>query len=362
MKIKLHQKDAQALVAWFQKNQRAFPWRLQPQPYFIWLAEVMSQQTQMATLIPYFNRFIEKFPTVEALAKASQDAVLLQWTGLGYYSRARNLHKAAQNIVEKFGTDFPHTYLEWLELPGIGPYTAAAIVSQAFNCKEPVWDGNVLRVSSRYFGEEAPYAATFKDAVLNGLRENLETVSASAFNQALMELGATVCTRQNPACTQCPLQKNCRAFTLGKTTSLPPAKPRKAVIEVKPRVLVRIRQSLDGYEALLLQRPSGSWFQGMWDFDTELGGVGEPVRKNSRVDAVRDFQALGKVKHSITHHKVELQGLLILENKKKPEAIPEGARWLSLNEIVSRDSSVPVATTARKVMRLVGKALEHIKA
>lgn len=222
---------AEEIVRWYHKHQRNLPWRHTRDPYIIWLSEIILQQTRVAQGMPYFHSFIEAFPTVYDLAKAPQDQVLRLWQGLGYYSRARNLHACAQEIVNEHGGEFPRCYQELLRLKGVGEYTAAAIASFAFNETVPVVDGNVYRVLSRVFG--------IKDDIRSSrgqkrFRKQAEALvpegEANVYNQAIMEFGALQCTPTNPACLLCPLNSMCYAYQHGQQQTLP-VKAKKA----KPR-------------------------------------------------------------------------------------------------------------------------------
>jgi A/G-specific adenine glycosylase len=366
-----------ALAKWYRENQRDFPWRANPDPYWVWIAEIMSQQTQMATLVPYFHRFIKKFPTVEVLARASEEEVLAAWTGLGYYSRARNIHRAAMRVAKE---GYPSTFEGWLDLPGVGPYTAAAVVSQSFGVAEPVWDGNVLRVCSRLEARGDAQSSGFREEMRDSLRKKMkeagEDVSSSDFNQALMELGATVCTPKAAACGRCPISAACAAHASNSALEYPPPKPRKAVLEVRAKVWVRLRKGRDGLEAWVERRGEERWFGGMWDFSSELGGVERPViriadngERSRGPDSVSgerftvtesvsgSVTALGEVRHQITHHRIFLSGFAVLERKKTGRINSASGRWISLEDLTSDEPSVPLATTTRKMLRLLMKSL-----
>lgn len=218
-------KDALALAAWYRANQRKLPWRESKNPYFIWISEVMLQQTTVAAVMPYFERFTKRFPTVTALANAPIEDVLEMWSGLGYYSRARNLHKSAQAL--KAGL-FPRTYQEWIVLPGLGPYTARAVTSIAFGDKAGVVDGNVIRVLSRRWGLKTQWWKTKEKDVLQKISDDLvQHDNPSVVNQGLMELGATVCSKEKPICGLCPWNKTCVALKNNEVHLLPLKKPKK---------------------------------------------------------------------------------------------------------------------------------------
>ena len=218
------------LLAWYGRHRRALPWRDEPTAYRVWISEIMLQQTRVAAVRPYFVRFLERFPTLRALAAADQQDVLKAWEGLGYYSRARNLHKAAQQVVQAGGT-IPGTSAKLARLPGIGPYTAAAIASIAFGEATPVVDGNVLRVVARHRGLRDDIAAMrTRDLVRASLLDAIALAGdPSSFNQAMMELGALVCTPRSPRCGECPLAGDCRALAEDAVDVLPVKRKRKAV-------------------------------------------------------------------------------------------------------------------------------------
>ncbi|HEY5345431.1 MAG TPA: A/G-specific adenine glycosylase [Verrucomicrobiae bacterium] len=323
------------LLDWFSVNARDLPWRRTRDPYAIWVSEIMLQQTQVKTVIPFWERWLRELPTIEAAAKAPSAKIHKLWEGLGYYTRVRNLQKAAQVIVEKYGDKFPENFDEVLALPGIGRYTAGAICSIAFNQPTPILDGNVIRVFTRVFGiaenpkERQTNARLWQLAAelvahakaQGSQRKNLpafaafaplrENVSCSFLNQSLMELGALVCTPRAPQCLLCPVKKLCVAFAESRTEELPNLGKREAAtarsffafaIEHKGKFLVR-------------QRPAGVVNAHLWEFpNTEFVG--------NQTDAVTVFQSefgfapekilpLVTVKHSITRYRITLQAFAV---------------------------------------------------
>ena len=223
------------LSDWFSQNKRDLPWRHTKNPYFIWLSEVILQQTQVVQGLPYYLNFCEKYPIIQDLANAPEDEVLKLWQGLGYYSRARNLHKTAKIITEKHNGIFPNNYDEIRALPGVGDYTAAAIASFAFDLCYPVLDGNVSRVISRMFGVTAPIdTSTGKAELMKILNKQIDKKNPGEFNQAIMEFGSICCKPRQPLCLECPFQKNCYAFRHEVVETLPIKKNKTAV---KPRRL-----------------------------------------------------------------------------------------------------------------------------
>ncbi|MBI3557943.1 MAG: A/G-specific adenine glycosylase [Deltaproteobacteria bacterium] len=345
-------RDVDALLDWYKKNQRDFPWRSDPTPYWVWLAEIMSQQTQMATLVPYFHRFIAKFPDVAALAQAEEQDVLAAWAGLGYYSRARNVHRAAQMVVRDRGGEFPETVEEWLKLPGVGPYTAAAVASQCFGVREPVWDGNVVRVCARLDARADALTAPFKIEMLSSLREKMKERDASSFNQAMMELGATVCTPKAASCGRCPLQQLCDAHRLDAVDKFPPPKARKKTVELRCRVHVRLRKTKGCFEAFLEQRTESHWFPRLWDFPSELGGAASPWQNFRQSLGAAEY--FGEVRHQITNHRIFLLGNveLVLRANDSDNNSRHG-RWVALDDLAEDDPPLPLSTTARKILKLL---------
>jgi len=280
------------LGEWYQKNKRPLPWRKSKDPYRIWISEIMLQQTTVQAMIPYYEKFLERFPTVEVLAEAPEDEVLGLWSGLGYYSRARNLHKAARQIV-KLGF-FPSTYDTLLELPGIGPYTAAAIASIAFDERVPVVDGNVQRALSRVFNiAQAPHSTEGKKFFLGKAREFLGArAKPGEHNQAVMELGATVCTPQNPACLICPLMNDCIARQKGLIDERPIKKPRRQNEDWIWEMYIAQR----GDKIALTQESRIPWLKGLW----LLPGKATPLKSEA---APKSYS----FKHQITHHRIFVQ-------------------------------------------------------
>ena len=249
-----------AILEWFRENGRVLPWRETRDPYAIWLSEIILQQTRIEQGKPYWERFMKRWPTVEALARASEDEVLREWQGLGYYSRARNLHEAAKQIVEMGG--FPKTVEGIKRLKGVGDYTAAAIGSIAFNLPAAVVDGNVYRVLARHYGIETPINTTEGKKEFTALANSLLPANdASAFNQAMMDFGAVQCTPVNPQCTVCPLQETCVALHDGKTALLP---VKRKTLKVQERHLVYIYVRHQGKTAIH-RRAAGDIWQGLYE-------------------------------------------------------------------------------------------------
>lgn len=256
---------SKAILAWYDRHKRDLPWRENKDPYRIWVSEIMLQQTRVDTVIPYYERFIAKYPTVDDLAKASEEEVIKLWEGLGYYSRVRNLHSAAKEVRELYGSEVPREPREIAKLKGVGPYTAGAILSIAFNKPEPAVDGNVLRVLSRYFclTEDITKPAA-KAHIEHLIRDMIPTTRAGDFNQALMELGALVCTPKSPQCIVCPAMQRCQGRIAGMEEQLPVKKKAKPP-RIEHRAAVIIAADDEPERVLIRQRPDQGLLASMWE-------------------------------------------------------------------------------------------------
>ena len=296
------------LTLWYASNKRDLPWRRTSDPYAIWVSEAMLQQTRVETVKEYWPRFLERFPTASALAAAEEEAVLEAWSGLGYYRRARSLQAAARVIAEEHGGVFPKDLGAALDLPGVGPYTAGAVVSIAYDVPAPLVDGNVERVFARLFGMEGirgsgPLGRACWAAAGHFIERLEGAVSPSVWNQALMELGALVCTPRAPRCEECPLASACVARARGNAVGIPRPKPRRASTEVELEIYVIER----GGRWLLEQRPDGGLMGGMWQFPTvEVTSSGLfpdelAPELSAAVEPEHDLIALS---HGITHHRI----------------------------------------------------------
>jgi A/G-specific adenine glycosylase len=297
---------ADRLLSWYRQHGRRLPWRGHSDPYVVWVSEIMLQQTRVEAVIPYFERWMSRFPTLEILANASEQEVLSAWEGLGYYSRARNLQRAARMVVERYGSQLPRDISALRKLPGIGRYTAGAIASIAFGMDQPTLDGNLRRVLARLFDVSQAADTPAGDRILWELAaENLPHGQAGDYNQALMDLGATVCLPKKPHCSSCPLVRVCRARARGVQGQRPVLKPKR---KVPHYVQVAAVIERDG-QVLIARRPSIGLLGGMWEFPN--GRVeGEPALELETVIEtgynlwVRVGDPLGIVKHAYTHFQV----------------------------------------------------------
>ncbi len=330
---KRYERIETALLRWFADNARDLPWRRTRDPYAIWVAEIMLQQTQVRTVIPYYERFLKRFPTVDRLAQAPLDTVLKLWEGLGYYSRARNLHAAAKEIVSRFHGQMPATKDELRTLPGIGRYTAGAIASIAFGRREPLVDGNVERVLCRVFRIRGnPGNSAVQKAIWSIADEMLPHRKAGRFNQAMMELGSQVCTPRSPDCRHCPLNRLCEARRHGEQDSLPERSPRKelphhdvavGVIYKDDRILIDKRRP-DGLLGGLWEFPGGKVQTG----ETLEAALKREVREELAI-AIRVGSLLTAVDHAYSHFRVRLHAFECAYVAGEPRCITcDDFRWV----------------------------------
>ena len=319
------------LLAWYERGHRDLPWRRTADPYRIWVSEIMLQQTRAQAVLPYYERFLERFPTVGTLAAAAEDDVLALWSGLGYYSRARNLRKAA--IAMAAGGGFPRDYEAIRALPGIGDYTAAAVGSIAFGLPHAVVDGNVLRVVARVEDDASDIGAARTRERFRAVAQGwLDRQQPGAFNQALMELGATVCLPRNPLCLVCPLNGVCRARESGRIAELPVKLRRQEPVRIAGELLVIERRG-----RILLRRREldAGRMAGFWDLPSP-----------EDLPSTRPGPILGEIRHTITHHHytIAVRRAGIAGRPRK------GFRWFASDEL----GRVPFSTMARKALKLAG--------
>ncbi|MDZ7658494.1 A/G-specific adenine glycosylase [Fodinibius sp.] len=327
------------ILDWYDLNKREMPWRDCDNPYKIWVSEIMLQQTRVDQATPYFNRFMEHFPTVYDLAKADQQEVLKVWEGLGYYSRARHLHAAAKLVVDEFDGNVPETWDEITKLKGVGPYTAAAVLSIAFQKKHAVVDGNVIRVLSRYLGiEDDVRSSSTKNAIQDAADELISDERPGDYNQALMELGATICTPSNPDCEECPIQANCVAYKTAKTEEI----PYKSSAKKRPHhhIGVGIVTNKDG-EVLIALRPDDAMLGGMWEFPGGKQEEGEDMEDTVSRELKEELdidisisKPFMKLNHAYSHFKITLHAYLctLVDGIPKPKSSQE-IRWIAINEL-----------------------------
>ena len=322
------------LLRWFDRAQRDLPWRRTRDPYAIWISEVMLQQTQVATVIPYFERFLLKFPTLAALAAAPQAEVLSRWSGLGYYARARNLHRAAQVVVAEHAGALPASVEQLLELPGFGRYTAGAVASIAFGARAPLVDGNVARVLTRLFAIDDPKP----DRLLWDLAAQLVPAKRPGdFNQALMELGATICLPAAPLCLLCPVRADCQALAEGRVEQLPPPKVRAARKQLHLAVAVCRR----GPKLLVMRRDDGGLFGGLWELPSAPpAALATLLGQKGSVGA-----RLGTVTRTLTHRALTLE-LWSATAGARLEAPPgyQAIRWVTSAQLL--ELGISAATRA----------------
>lgn len=338
----------EALTAWFEKSARNLPWRQTRDPYSIWISEVMLQQTQVATVLPYYERFLSRFPTIDRLAESEEPDVLSHWSGLGYYSRARNLLKGARHLAVQYGGKFPLSRDELLSTPGIGPYTAGAILSIAFDLPVPLVDGNVQRVFARYLGEPRPIEERDVQKRFWAVAEEWVGLSRSPrlFNQALMELGATICTKGAPRCDACPIRKGCVAHRAGTQLSLPARRPKRKAVELTWLGVVFEHRG----NVFASQNPLGEWWEGLWDFPRlTLGSPDEAPRRLSSLlkqyPEIESYRPLSVQRHTVTHHKISLLPFLCRLERKRAFGERQG-KWWKTEEL----RSAPVSSLVKKVL------------
>lgn len=333
------------LVAWYARHGRDLPFRRDPDPYRVWVSEIMLQQTTVATVGPYYTRFIGRFPTLQALAAAEEPEVLALWSGLGYYHRARNLLKAARLVRDHHDGEIPRELSALLSLPGIGAYTAGAIRSIGHNLPAAALDGNVLRVVARLAARAGdPARAATRRAIESLVLAMIPEGEASRFTQGLMDLGSGVCTPREPRCLLCPLSDDCLALRRGLTGRIPAPKRGADPVAVSLAAVVVRREG----ECLLTRREEGTLMRGLWEFP-----IAEPASRYAAEKLARRFGArlvgpVGEVRHTITRYRMKIT---IYEAKPTGTA-PAPARWLPLAQIAAAGGSpLPLTGAARKIAR-----------
>lgn len=328
-----------SLLDWYDANKREMPWRGIDDPYRTWVSEIMLQQTRVDQATPYYERFIRRFPTVEELAAADRQDVLRVWEGLGYYRRARHLHEAARTVVEEFGGEVPGEWDQITRLKGIGPYTASAVLSIAFGRPHAVVDGNVLRVLTRYYGiDEDIRRSAVKNRVQELADELIDSKRPGDFNQAVMELGATVCTPSGPECGACPLQAGCQAARTARQDEIPYKSPPNK----RPHHQIGVGVIRDGEERVLIAlRPEDAMLGGLWEFPGGKREEGEELEETVRRELREELgvevtvdKPLMKVDHAYSHLTVTLNVFLCSLDSGTPSARDsQEVRWVTLDEL-----------------------------
>jgi A/G-specific adenine glycosylase len=352
-----------ALLRWYRRYRRDLPWRvppgsprgLRPDPYHVVISEFMLQQTQVAAVEPFFRRFLAAFPTIFDLARADEQAVLRAWQGLGYYRRARHLHRTAQIIVERFGGQVPPTPEQLIYLPGVGRYTAGAIASLAFDVPAPVLDGNVARVLCRLGCIRGdPRSSTVRRRLWERAQELLPHRGAGEFNSAMMELGARICTSGRPRCMRCPVRRHCAALAAGVQERIPPPARHKPC-PIERRFVLCIER---GGRWLIEQRPSDGRWASMWQFVTVPASGGAPgvglIGREAGL-AVRAVRYVGRVRHELTHRRYVFE---VYRCRARRAALSRGTsdsgvrRWRKLSEL----SDLPMSRPQQRIAALLGEA------
>ena len=337
---------AARLLAWYREHRRDLPWRENVNAYRVWVSEVMLQQTRVDVVAPYFQRFLDRFPEIADLANASTDEVVALWSGLGYYRRARSLHAGAQHVLEAHGGSFPRDYTQALKIPGVGPYTAGAILSIAYGIPVPVVDGNVERVLTRLHSLEGNPRSGSVSRQLRSLAEELIPPSdAGDFNQALMELGATVCTPAGGKCEACPVTRFCTARKSGDVARFPelPAARKPVPVALQAAILQK------GGRYLVERVAQGSFLKGMWVFPFAEADSADPLLERLRQELNQQFtiaSQLGTVRHSITFRKITVHLNVINAAGAFRLCDPDRFRWVRFSELGSK---LPVSSLTLKI-------------
>lgn len=345
-----HSKESfsQRVLDWFEQNGRKdLPWQLSKTPYSVWVSEIMLQQTQVKTVIPYFKRFMQRFPDIPSLANAPQDEVLHHWTGLGYYARARNMHKAAQVIRDRHSNEFPQAINDVVNLPGIGRSTAGAVLSLACGQSYSILDGNVKRVLSRFFAVEGWPGNKAVETTLWQYADSLMPVASFAeYTQAMMDMGATVCTRSRPKCDECPLKQDCLAYVQGRQSEFPGKKPKKSIPTKSTVMLLPMWQD----QVLIYKRPPSGIWGGLWGF-YEVNSLQNIVSKANEL-GISDFytEEIEGFRHTFSHFHLDIQPVLLHLNGLPASRVSEDqALWYDLRE----PASVGLAAPTKKLFSTI---------
>ena len=336
------------IIKWQRQHGRhGLPWQ-GVDAYRVWLSEIMLQQTQVATVIPYYLRFVARFPEVAELAAASEDEVLAHWSGLGYYSRARNLHRAAQLVMQRHGGEFPRDFEAIRALPGIGRSTASAVSALAFHQRRAILDGNVKRVLARYCAIKGyPGDKKVEDAMWRQAEALLPAKDIAVYAQGMMDLGAQLCTRSKPRCADCPLRGDCAALARGLTDRLPAARPRKPLPERSSTFLLL----LDNSDILLEKRPAPGIWGGLWCPPQLEGGVDVQAYCTQHLGVeVVEVDALGPFVHTFTHFRLNIEPLAVRVRRNRRLAQEPGRLWLDIEEAAHAAIPAPVRKLLRELL------------
>jgi A/G-specific adenine glycosylase len=326
------------LAAWYGRARRDLPWRRSRDPYRVWVSEIMLQQTQVERVKEFFVRFMETFPTVADLAAASEQKVLKHWEGLGYYRRARQLHAAAKVVVRDHGGEFPRTVAGLMELPGVGRYTAGAIASIAMDLPAPIVEANSRRVIARLAGHDRPVGHAGDEPIWNLAAALVPRKGAGTFNQALMDLGAIICTPGRPRCDHCPVAASCAARREGREEEIPLIAAPRATKRIRERAIVERH----GDRVLVERRGKGEWWEGLWDFPRE------PARTTA--GGAAKGRSLGRVTYTVTHHRIECT---VVERSGRAAAPVSGRRrWVKVAAL----SRLAMTAPGRRIARLLAAA------
>jgi A/G-specific adenine glycosylase len=335
---------SERLLAWWDVHGRKnLPWQDPRTPYSVWVSEIMLQQTQVTTVIPYFERFMLRFPDLTTLASSTMDDVLSHWAGLGYYARARNLHKAAGIIMREFGGEFPRTSIELAELPGIGESTANAIISQAWDIPATVVDGNVRRVLARHNEIEGwPGKPAVQRTFWQAAEECLPSTRGADYTQAIMDLGATLCTRSKPRCADCPVNGDCRAFLNGTIDQFPAKRPKIKITEKRMHMLI---MSKDDGRVLLEKRPPTGIWGGLWSLpeDEDKNVLAERFGLKAR-----QFSRLPEMNHQLTHMRITIKPMVIYSEPKPNKIESSEQAWFDTDQWSKAGLPKPVLTLLKQ--------------
>ena len=346
------------LVSWYrQHGRKTLPWQLNKSPYTTWLSEVMLQQTQVATVIPYFQRFISRFPDINSLAEAPLDEVLHLWTGLGYYARARNLHKAAQQIAQQYDGQFPQQFDQVLALPGVGRSTAGAVLSLALGQHHPILDGNCKRVLARFAAIDGwPGEKAFEQQLWQLAARVTPAETVAEFNQAMMDLGASLCSRSKPDCAACPLKLKCKAALRGEQAFFPGKKPKKQLPEKQSFWLLLQHEN----SVLLLQRPATGLWGGLYGFLEFNREEDRTAYITQQALAVESVQELAGFRHTFSHFHMWILPQQV-KLRQRPAFVKEQseATWFTIDAIPKVGLSAPAKQLFQQLVHCISSPKEQ---